>query len=246
MSREAEATIAQQNSKPIFVNKQSERLLQRAADSGREVRGIDAGSKTPRSQPAVDSGQRFDSEFGTSTPRHSTSRSHSRAHSPQPNTPRTPRSSLARTTPAREQRVPSTASKSPPGSPDSTPGRRSDTGAIPRFSTGRGRGGMANTNQDGTICAADPNSIGEGASDIKWLAHMASKTGVEPRPSRARSSSRSTASSPPPARAGASSGFNPFAEMDKMRMEFQKLMIEKEVSSPPPPLPNHCDASIPR
>jgi hypothetical protein len=222
--------MAQAIAKPTYVNKQSERLLQRAANSGREVRGIDAGSKTPRTMASMEYSQRFDNEYGSAapTPRGSTSRSHSRATSPMM-TPRTPRSSLARTTPAREPASSSARhakSKSPSRSPDSPPQKLAFTTPMAHLgATSRTGGRGVDSSQDDIICSANPNSIGDCASDIKWMARMSGKTGVEPRP-------RSRGASPARASRTASSGFNPFGEMDKMRLEFQRIMREKEVARP--------------
>lgn len=222
--------MAQALAKPTYVNKQSERLLQRAADSGREIKGIDAGSKTPRTMASTEYNQRFDNEYGSAapTPRGGTSRSHSRATSPLM-TPRTPRSSLTRTTPARElvsSSARNTKSKSPNGSPDSPPQKLAFTTPLAHLgATSRTGGRGHDSNQDDTICSANPNSIGDCASDIKWMARMSGKSNVEPRP-------RSRAASPARALRTASSGFNPFGEMDKMRLEFQRLMREKEVAYP--------------
>lgn len=219
--------------KPIFVNKQSERLLQRAADAGRDVKGIDAGSKTPRTLSSGDSGQRFDSDFkyGAFTPRGG-AKAHSHSESPAM-TPRTPRSeqraSVTREGSSSRQHNRSNSRSVSPESeskPESTTprGRRSDGGAIQRA-----RGGYLDieNNEDDKICAANPNLISESGSDLKWLARMG-KSGADLRQNSTRSSG---GSSPVRARSGGSGGFNPFGEMDKMRLEFQRLIKEKEVLS---------------
>ena len=54
---------------------------------------------------------------------------------------------------------------------------------------------------------------------------MAGKTGGSVRPSSAGATLRSHGHSPP----RSTGGFNPFTEMDRMRLEFQKLVKEKEV-----------------
>lgn len=217
--------MAEALAKPIYVNKQSERLLQRAADSGRDIKGIDAGCKTPRTMASREDSQRFDS--GAPTPRGGASRSQSQGQSP-PATPRTPRGNMARTTPTREHPGSSSRngkSKSPSGSPES-PEIRMLSSSMPRRQSDFGE------SEDDKICAANPNSISGSSSDIKWLARMAHKTGVELRQPSSRSGD------PPTSRArsgGAGAGFNPFGEMDKMRLEFQKMMKEKEVFAPPRP-----------
>ncbi len=207
--------------KPIFVNKQSERLLQRAADAGREVKGIDAGSKTPRTISSA-SNQRFDSDFsygGAFTPRGG-ARSHSRGPSPAM-TPRTSRSSQVAPG-ARENSISRTNSRSEsPESPESKPGSATPRGRR----SGAGAASRADANEDDKICAADPNLIGESGSDLKWLARMGKVS--EPRQNSTQSSQ---ASSPIRSRSSGPGGFNPFGEIDKMRLEFQKLIKEKEVS----------------
>jgi len=232
LRREAEEDMARKTVKPVFVNKQSERLLQQAVDSGREVKGIDAGSKTPRTLASRENSRRFDGDHSIgNTPR--SSRSRSRPHSP-PTAPKssTPRSSvrdsMTRTMPARQENRSSTPRS--PGSPVSPPPLASTT---PRgrhsLPGGASRGGRRTdvSQEDDQICAANPNSIGESGSDIKWLARMG-KTGSSARPDSAGATSRSDAHSP----SRNAGGFNPLAEMDKMRLEFQKLIKEKEVPTP--------------
>jgi len=214
--------MTQALAKPVYVNKQSERLLQRAADSGREVKGIDARCKTPRTAACRETSQRFD--CGAPTALGGASRSQSRGQSPT-STPRTPRASMANTNPAtttsasESSRSRNAKSKSPRCSPESPH-------HVLSLSMPRGRQSDFGESEDDKICAANPNSIGIGSgSDIKWLARMAHKTGIEPR----QPSSRSGDASPSQARSGGATGaFNPFLEMDKMRLEFQKMMKEKE------------------
>lgn len=220
--READDKMTQALAKPVYVNKQSERLLQRAADSGREVKGIDARCKTPRTAACRETSQRFD--CCAPTPLGGASRSQSRGQSPM-STPRTPRASMVNTTPANttsaseSSRSRNAKSKSPSCSPESPH-------HVLSLSMPRGRQSDFGESEDDKICAANPNSIGIGSgSDIKWLARMAHKTGIEPR----QASSRSGDASPSRARSGGATGaFNPFLEMDKMRLEFQKMMKEKE------------------
>ena len=247
-SREAEEERARQTSKPVFVNKHSERLLQQAADLGREVKGIDAGSKTPRTLGRENS-TRFDGDYsnGSSnrTPRSRTGQ-HSPRVAPKSATPMSGgRNSMARTMPESQSNRASISRS--PGSPDSPPsslppttprGRRNDHGVTSRG----GRTEDASQEErvreeEDQIFAANPNSIGDSGSDIKWLARMAGKTGGSVRPSSAGATLRSHGHSPP----RSTGGFNPFTEMDKMRLEFQKLVKEKEVHALSFLLVSACD-----
>jgi hypothetical protein len=247
LSREAEEKLSQELAKPTYVNKQSERLLQRAADSGREIKGIDAGCKTPRTLSSAGSSQcqRFDNEISNTglTPRQvraNPSKSPTMTPFKSPTlTPRTARSSILHMKPAREHpsNVLATTSKSPrsPRSPRKSPRspRKSPRVAhhgSPNSPTSRlASGGIsrlgvtqkenAGVIHDDKICSANPKSIGDGASEIKWLARMGRTVSV-PNGSHADD----------PVRANRTDqSFNSFSEMDKMRLEFQKFIKVKEV-----------------
>ena len=251
-SREAEDRLAQDLAKPAYVNKQSEKMLQQATSEGREIKGINRSSKpkTPRTHINGDLTQRFDNEYGggTATPRNSiVSRQHSGVISPRSVTPRTPMSSTVSTPRIYVQRAASASDKfktidsncssqvksmSPENKATSNnkiASPRNTTLAVRTSPSRSSRDGGDLNDEDKKIFAANPNSLCESGSDLKWLARMTNKTGIsEPWQHGVRTASRM---SPPHTRGSDTGALNLMSEMDRMRKEFQRIVQEKEVHS---------------
>ena len=169
---EAENRMAKENEKTVFVNKTSERLLQQAVESGRQVKGIDSGSKTPRSASLLNREARaweserfdFDASSGLSTP----IRGSVVSRQPSGATPRTPRSAGA--TPRA-----STMRTTPPQKHLET----RDQPSIPKLAVSRTKSPHANTtntNRPRSPAAPQPKSLSSPRNSPVHTATSASTT----------------------------------------------------------------------